>query len=147
LSGEDGMRLVPFLHVPAIWATFFHGKTGIRHVKCIVYVLIALLAGTTAVQANQRYVPQSLYAYDRVKFKNGFQAILNPRKGATYVSMRLVVGAGSGDFDCADRELPHLVEHLMFSGTSRYTETELEELVTSLGGYWNASTMWDQTVY
>jgi len=114
---------------------------------CYVLGLVAVLAGTAAVYASQQYVPQSLYAFERVKFRNGFQAILNPRKGATYVSMRLVVGTGSGDFDCTDRELPHLVEHLMFSGTSRHTETELEELVTSLGGNWNALTAWDDTVY
>jgi len=116
-------------------------------VKRFFFVLIAVLAGVAAAQANQRYVPQSLYAYDRAKFQNGFQAILNPRKGAAYVSIRLVVGTGSGDFDCRDRELPHLVEHLMFSGTSHHNESELEELVASLGGNWNAVTMWDQTVY
>jgi len=115
--------------------------------KYVLYALIAVLAGTTVAQAKQRYVPQSLYAYERVEFKNGFKAILNPRKGAAYVSMRLVVATGSGDFDCTDRELPHLVEHLMFSGTSQYTETQLEELVTSLGGQWNAVTTWDKTVY
>lgn len=109
--------------------------------------MVAVLAATVTAHARQDYVPKSLYAYERVKFRNGFQAILNPRKGATYVSMRLVVGTGSGDFDCTYRELPHLVEHLMFSGTSQYTEAQLEELVTSLGGNWNAMTAWDDTIY
>lgn len=115
--------------------------------KCFFCALVALLASVTAAQAEQRYVPQSLYSFQRVEFGNGFRAMLNPRKGANYVSMRLVVGTGSGDFDCVDRELPHLVEHLLFSGTSQYNEAELEELVASLGGYQNALTMWDATAY
>ena len=115
--------------------------------KYVLFAFMVALAGSAVAQAKQRYVPESLYAYERVGFDNGFVAILNPRQGAAYVSMRLVVATGSGDFDCTDRELPHLVEHLTFSGTSQYTETELEELVTSLGGQWNAVTAWDKTIY
>ena len=62
------------------------------------------------------------------------------------MSIRVVVDVGQLDFDCENRELPHLAEHLMFSGTSTHTESELDDLIESLGGSWNAVTNpWNTT--
>ena len=46
----------------------------------------------------------------------------------------------SSIFGFENRELPHLAEHLLFSGTSKHTESELDDLIDSLGGSWNAAT-------
>jgi predicted Zn-dependent peptidase len=70
---------------------------------------------------------------------NGLQLLLKPGdKG--HVSIRLVVGIGFDDFSCADKELPHVLEHLLFSGVDDSGEGGLEEQMQALGGDWNAFT-------
>jgi len=70
---------------------------------------------------------------------NGLQLLLKPAdKG--HVSIRLVVGIGFDDFNCADKELPHVLEHLLFSGVDDSGEGGLEEQMQALGGDWNAFT-------
>jgi predicted Zn-dependent peptidase len=56
------------------------------------------------------------------------------------VAIRLVVGVGLDDFKCEEKELPHLLEHLLFSGIDASGEGGLEESMQALGGEWNAFT-------
>ena len=44
---------------------------------------------------------------------NGLQLLLKPGSERGHVAIRLVVGVGLDDFACADKELPHLLEHLL----------------------------------
>lgn len=71
---------------------------------------------------------------------NGLQVILKSGYERDHVSIRLVVGVGLDDFDCDQRELPHLLEHLLFSGIDATGEGGLEERMQALGGEWNAYT-------
>lgn len=71
---------------------------------------------------------------------NGLQLLLKPGTERGHVAIRLVVGVGLDDFNCADKELPHLLEHLLFSGIDGSGEGGLEERMQALGGEWNAFT-------
>jgi len=71
---------------------------------------------------------------------NGLQLLLKGGDDRSHVSIRLVVGVGFDDFSCAEQELPHLLEHLMFSGIDEGGEGGLEERLQALGGEWNAFT-------
>ncbi|MCY7262992.1 M16 family metallopeptidase [Pseudomonas protegens] len=71
---------------------------------------------------------------------NGLQLLLKPGSERGHVAIRLVVGVGLDDFACADKELPHLLEHLLFSGIDASGEGGLEERMQALGGEWNAYT-------
>ncbi|WP_200907884.1 insulinase family protein, partial [Pseudoalteromonas sp. UCD-33C] len=71
---------------------------------------------------------------------NGLQLLLKPGTERGHVAIRLVVGVGLDDFSCEDKELPHLLEHLLFSGIDGGGEGELEERMQALGGDWNAYT-------
>ncbi|MBN3863247.1 insulinase family protein [Pseudomonas frederiksbergensis] len=71
---------------------------------------------------------------------NGLQLVLKPGSERGHVAIRLVVGVGLDDFSCADKELPHLLEHLLFSGIDATGEGGLEERMQALGGEWNAYT-------
>jgi len=93
------------------------------------------------------FVPPELYRYQAITFPNGFRAILNPRQVSRSVSLRLVVDVGQLDFDCRDRELPHLAEHLMFSGWGELSESDLDAMVGAIGGEWNAFTHSWKTEY
>ena len=85
------------------------------------------------------------FAFDRLQVEgyllpNGLQLLLKPGTERGHVAIRLVVGVGLDDFSCEDKELPHLLEHLLFSGIDGGGEGELEEQMQALGGEWNAYT-------
>lgn len=85
------------------------------------------------------------FALDRFQVEdytlpNGLQLVLKPGTERGHVAIRLVVGVGLDDFSCADKELPHLLEHLLFSGIDASGEGGLEERMQALGGDWNAYT-------
>ncbi|WP_263263522.1 pitrilysin family protein [Pseudomonas sp. RIT-PI-S] len=78
---------------------------------------------------------------------NGLQLLLKPGNDRAHVAIRLVVGVGFADFGCADQELPHLLEHLLFSGLDDSGEGGLEERMQALGGEWNAFTSDTDTTF
>ena len=78
---------------------------------------------------------------------NGLQVLLKPGYDKGHVAIRLVVGIGFDDFPCADKELPHLLEHLLFSGIDEGGEGALEERMQALGGEWNAFTSNTDTTF
>lgn len=85
------------------------------------------------------------WAFDRLQVEgytlpNGLQLLLKPGTERGHVAIRLVVGVGLDDFSCEDKELPHLLEHLLFSGIDGGGEGDLEERMQALGGEWNAYT-------
>ncbi|KAA0945332.1 insulinase family protein [Pseudomonas sp. ANT_H14] len=85
------------------------------------------------------------FAFDRLQVEgymlpNGLQLLLKPGTERGHVAIRLVVGVGLDDFSCQDKELPHLLEHLLFSGIDGGGEGALEEQMQALGGEWNAFT-------
>ena len=86
-----------------------------------------------------------VFAFDRLQVEgytlpNGLQLLLKPGTERGHVAIRLVVGVGLDDFGCEDKELPHLLEHLLFSGIDGGGEGELEDRMQALGGEWNAYT-------
>jgi predicted Zn-dependent peptidase len=85
------------------------------------------------------------FALDRFQVEgytlpNGLQLLLKPGTERGHVAIRLVVGVGIDDFSCAEKALPHLLEHLLFSGIDATGEGGLEERMQALGGEWNAYT-------
>lgn len=78
---------------------------------------------------------------------NGLQVILKPGYERDHVAIRLVVGVGLDDFNCEQKELPHLLEHLLFSGIDETGEGGLEARMQALGGEWNAYTSNTDTTF
>jgi predicted Zn-dependent peptidase len=78
---------------------------------------------------------------------NGLQLLLKPSTDRAHVAIRLVVGVGISDFSCAQQELPHVLEHLLFSGLDETGEGGLEERMQALGGEWNAFTSETDTTF
>lgn len=94
----------------------------------------------------------SSFALDRSRVEgyllpNGLQVILKSGYERDHVAIRLVVGVGLDDFDCEQKELPHLLEHLLFTGIDDTGEGGLEERLQSLGGEWNAYTSSADTTF
>jgi predicted Zn-dependent peptidase len=120
-----------------------HMRWSIK-LKLMVYAGFALFIGN--ISAGE-YSPPGLYDVEHYVLDNGLRVMLKPRDSARSVAFRLVVGVGQNDYECGWQETPHFLEHLLFTGTSRHSETELDEVVEQHGGSWNAYTAAEDTVY
>ncbi|MBO6275987.1 MAG: insulinase family protein, partial [Pseudomonas sp.] len=107
--------------------------------RCLLF--ICLLLGAAQGFALDRF---SVEGY---QLPNGLQLILKPNNDRGHVAIRLVVGVGLDDFSCADQQLPHLLEHLLFSGIDDTGEGGLEARMQALGGEWNAYTSAADTTF
>lgn len=93
------------------------------------------------------YTPPGLYEVDHYLLPNGLRVVLKERHQARSVSFRVIVNVGMMDYPCGRKETPHFLEHLLFTGTSKHTESELDDLIEEHGGEWNATTSDEDTVY
>lgn len=121
-----------------------------RFVNAAWVALAALFAaalGAGSARGAAEFSPPGLYVPAVYRLDNGLRIVLAPRSGSRSVSIRAVVGLGTQNFPCHEQETAHFLEHLLFTGTSRHSEEELELLITSNGGSWNASTDDWETVY
>jgi predicted Zn-dependent peptidase len=86
--------------------------------------------------------------YERSVLTNGVRVVTQPVPGARSVSVALFVGTGSRYEDEGHAGLSHLLEHLVFKGTTSYPEAgAISEAVEGCGGSVNASTDRELTVY
>jgi predicted Zn-dependent peptidase len=113
-------------------------------VTILLYWALALMS---SIAHASEYSPPGLYDVEQLTLDNGMDVILKPRQGAHTFSVRVWVGVGTQDFACERQATPHFLEHLLFTGTSRHSEAELEHLVADHGGSWNALTGREDTTY
>jgi len=79
---------------------------------------------------------------------NGFTVLVEPDHSAPVASVQVWVGSGSiheGRWSGAG--LSHLLEHMIFKGTEKRGPNEIARAVQEAGGYVNAYTSFDRTVY
>jgi predicted Zn-dependent peptidase len=131
---EDWGR--PFIKPIGRVCTVTTRKLGLR---CLLS--LCLLFGAASSHALDRFHVEGYL------LPNGLQVLLKPGDDREHVAIRLVVGVGFDDFSCADQELPHLLEHLLFSGIDGGGEGDLEERMQALGGSWNAFTSTADTTF
>lgn len=79
--------------------------------------------------------------------KNGLQVIINPDQTVPKVSVQLWYNVGSKDEGSGERGLAHLLEHMIFKGTKRLSESDINMITSKLSGYTNAFTSYDYTGY
>lgn len=79
--------------------------------------------------------------------KNGLKVIVRPRPGSPVVSVQVWYRVGSFHEHVGIRGIAHLFEHMMFRGSENFGPEEHSRLVQKIGGYDNAFTSEDMTVY
>ena len=85
---------------------------------------------------------------ERFALSNGLTVLLKPDTSSSVCSVQVWVKTGSiheGRF--LGSGISHFVEHMLFKGTERRPGKELSEIVQEAGGYINAYTTFDRTVY
>ena len=86
--------------------------------------------------------------YQRTTLNNGLRIVTEQMPGTRSVAVSIYVGAGSRYETPEEAGISHLLEHLLFKGTSkRPTAQEISELIEGVGGVMNAGTDRELTVY
>jgi predicted Zn-dependent peptidase len=89
-------------------------------------------------QAMQRYTVTTL---------DGGERIVTERVGSVRsVAIGMWIGAGSRDERHGEGGISHLIEHLLFKGSGRYSAMEIAQIFDGLGGELNAATAKEYTV-
>ena len=79
---------------------------------------------------------------------NGLTVIVQEDRSAPVASVQAWVGTGSIDEDAhLGAGLSHLLEHMLFKGTQTRPANAIAQAVQDVGGYINAYTSFDRTVY
>lgn len=80
--------------------------------------------------------------------KNGLTVIIDSTVEAAVVSCQFWVQTGSmHEHPFLGSGISHLLEHMVFKGTDKYSSETLGKTVQAAGGQWNAYTTFDRTVY
>ncbi len=80
--------------------------------------------------------------------ENGLEIIIKEDHAAPVVSLQAWVKTGSiHEDDWMGAGMSHFLEHMLFKGTSRHNASEIAQTVQAAGGYVNAYTSFDRTVY
>ena len=83
----------------------------------------------------------------KVVLKNGLTVIVREQQAVPLASITTYVKAGYFDEDDRISGISHVIEHMFFKGTSKRQVGEIARETQALGGYLNASTYYDRTVY
>ncbi|KKU43673.1 MAG: Processing protease [Berkelbacteria bacterium GW2011_GWA2_46_7] len=79
---------------------------------------------------------------------NGLQLVLIDLPSFHSVTNFLVIRSGSRYEDASNNGIAHFLEHMVFKGTKKYSNTsQLAEAIEGVGGYFNAWTANDHTAY
>ena len=85
---------------------------------------------------------------ERIILPNGLTLLVKPDRSAGLVSVQVWVKTGSiHEGAQLGAGLSHFLEHMLFKGTTRRTAREISATVQANGGYINAYTTFDRTVY
>lgn len=79
--------------------------------------------------------------------KNGLTILAFPRHDIPKVSLQLWYDVGSKDEQTGQRGIAHLIEHMIFKGTEKLSESDINAITYRLSGSCNAFTSHDYTGY
>jgi zinc protease len=95
-------------------------------------------------------IPEFELPIDRVKkieLKNGMNVILFKTDTAPKVIVQVAYEVGSFVEGSGERGLAHLIEHMIFKGTDKMTEGDIDAISRKYGATYNAFTSIDMTSY
>lgn len=79
--------------------------------------------------------------------ENGLTVLVLEDERFPLASVRLYVRTGSAYEDPAQAGISHVLEHMVFKGTAKRKPGEIAATIEGVGGYLNAATSFDYTVY
>lgn len=93
-------------------------------------------------------IPLTVHAYvNEYLLKNGLKVLIIEDNKSPLVTFQIWYRVGSRDEPIGKTGLTHLLEHMMFKGTSNYGPKEFSAIIQRNGGIDNAHTTKDYTMY
>ena len=90
---------------------------------------------------------EGMFDLRRARLDNGLRVWVKPRPGTATVVLLLQVPVGSRNESEANNGISHFLEHMLFTGTARWSEEEVVEVIRRRGGESNARTAREDTVF
>jgi zinc protease len=90
---------------------------------------------------------QKKIEFEEYDLDNGLHVILHQDNSTPIVAVTILYHVGSKDEDPERTGFAHFFEHLMFEATENINRGEIDKLVQSAGGSFNANTSFDRTFY
>ncbi len=115
--------------------------------ECLMLKRIIALAGALLVAAGVSLAHAGDAPPVLTRLENGLDVLVQPDTRFPLVSLRLYVRAGAAYETPAQAGISHLLEHMVFKGTARRAPGQVAEEIEGAGGYLNAATSFDYTVY
>ncbi len=131
--------------MPKFFSKVFITLTAIGVFMAITFVQEPFAADATT--QSQWQVNSSANKAKITKLKNGLTVYILPDERFPLVSTRLYVRAGSAYETVKEAGISHVLEHMVFKGTAKRPKGIVAEDIESAGGYLNAATSFDYTVY
>ncbi len=113
-----------------------------RRTPKLALIMAGLLLSAPPAQGAPLKIPHEMF-----QLKNGLTVILHHDPRLPRVAVNLLYRVGAKDDPADQSGVAHLFEHLMFMGTERVSEGKIDLIMESAGGWNNAYTSQDQTVY
>ena len=136
-------------------------SSHILRISCVLALATSLMACQTLssdvatpnpTAASQNNKAPSALAIDlsgrhEYKLDNGLKIIVKEDHRAPVVMTQIWYNVGSTDEPIDKGGISHLLEHMMFKGTSKVSSNDYERLIAKFGGTNNAFTSYDYTGY
>ena len=114
----------------------------------VVFLALTLFAGAFLPQSHQVSASDSVtVGAKRYKLQNGLTVILKENPASKVCSVQVWVRTGSANETEKEAGITHLIEHMIFKGTSKRRTGEIARTIEAAGGEINAYTSYDRTVY
>ena len=114
----------------------------------IVLTVSFIVAPVAKTQEIASYVKQEHpFELHRFTLDNGLRVWCQPRPDSKSVVVFLVVRAGVRNENKSNNGISHYLEHILFTGTERWNEDEIKDMIDKRGGYWNGWTRTESTMY
>lgn len=112
----------------------------------LALLLLTPLLFTASVRA-QTPANEAPFSIERYTLPNGLRVWVQPRPDTQSVAATIVFRAGSRYETPATSGISHFVEHMLFTGTERWNEEELKQVISARGGVENGFTTFEETGY
>lgn len=106
--------------------------------RYLLFLTLALLATSAGAERPQ---------IQEYKLDNGMSVIVRPDHRSPVVTSMVWYRIGSSDEELGTTGVSHVLEHMMFKGTTRYPAGEFSRIIALQGGQENAFTGRDYTAY
>lgn len=117
-------------------------------IRDFVFLPLLLLAtATTFAPTDLEAKSSPIIPLNRYQLENGLRVWHQYRPDSKSAIVYLVIQTGSRNETAFNNGISHYVEHMVFTGTERWTEEQVKDTIANIGGSWNGWTNKEQTGY